>query len=231
MVAILVLSLVLSLSMAFVLVVAMFLSVAFSTDPGPKIGGCQFAPAAAGGWSVRGIRRPSPVESTAKPLRPRTVPSPPDQCHVESDLRFPILVTPPEALAIANYLRATQSPEDYTAIASRARQNAIDADRSPFCPLLGGEGVCAAFAVRPIWCQTCALCQARASEDFSESFDETVSHVNQEIEQGLSAGLRLAELDGTPYELNRALVVAMTVPDAAGLWGHGGDLFRSCHPC
>jgi len=241
--AIVILSLVFAVLVTMGVCVAMFLSVAFPAQTVSTTGASRFSPNATANLRGGGTRQPSARGFSAAQRNLPTAwisPRADDRCPIEGRVREVIPVTAPEVFAIAEYVRATRSAAESARIALRARRN-VDvmaagqsADtETPLssCPLLETDGTCAAFSVRPIWCQTCALCQAAKKQSSSESLDGVRRSAEQDPKRGLSAGLRLAELDGSQYELNDALATVLAIPDAAEQWGRGDDVFRNCSTC
>lgn len=196
-------------------------------DEGTQGARCQLAQTDSGG-STSAKRCSTEATGPAEYHAPK--------CRFKGNDRSPISVTPPEAVAIADYLRATRSPESCKKIAARTQWNSesmaargrnLGANEALPCSLLEADGTCMAFSVRPISCRTCAVRHEQDNRRFIESSDVT-AEAEREAEQGLSQGLRAAGLDGNRYELNGILAVALEIPDAAQQWGHGEDIFRHC---
>ncbi|MFQ5730529.1 MAG: YkgJ family cysteine cluster protein [Planctomycetaceae bacterium] len=169
----------------------------------------------------------------------------PANCHAR------IAVTPPEVLGIADYLRKSTPPDELHRIHDRAAANcrqfaAMDRRQSAGedvrCPLLDDRDACRAFPARPIRCRGwCPAAEAAEDTSSRSIFDqklvdphefESRSHVVvQGAEFGFRSGLKASGLDGSLYELNSALVVALDVPDAAERWAAGSPVFRNCDTC
>ena len=156
-------------------------------------------------------------------------------CHSE------IVVTPPEVLGIADYLRQNRPPDELRRVKERAAANCRrlavtdrtqSAGEDVCCPLMDGRDACCAFPVRPI------RCRGRDVSPIS-NFDrkpldpheyESRSHVVvQGAEFGFCSGLKASGLDGNLYELNSALVAVLDAPDAAERWAKGESIFPNCN--
>lgn len=138
-----------------------------------------------------------------------------------------IPVTPPEALAIADHLRRTQSAQQIDGILAIAVAQAAELAQHPGtanppgCALLAGDGHCLAGPVRPVACSTSSEIAVGASES---ALPATASPATE----GLYQGLRLAGLDMTTYELNGAVAVALSAADAAERWQRHEPVFAGC---
>lgn len=139
-----------------------------------------------------------------------------------------IPVTPPEALAIADYLRHTQSTQQLdetllTAVTQAGELAEHPATASPpGCALLAGDGHCLAGPVRPAACHV-GLPEANALSGAAEPPGEASPQC-----EALLQGLRLSRLDMNPYELNGALAVALAMSDAADRWQRHEPIFSGC---
>jgi Fe-S-cluster containining protein len=163
------------------------------------------------------------------------------QCDHSS--RNKISVSVPETLAIVESLRARLSQRELKKIRNRAQKNAEwlavkeQSDNSliaTVCPLLSHDGCCISYESRPVFCRGhCTNCvgnnggPAAAIEQPEVAF---AAAVGQGITDGLTEGLTAAGLDGQLYELNRALVGVLDVPDAAARWTRGEVVLESCSP-
>ena len=169
---------------------------------------------------------------------PWTLRGPLAQCERFS--RDVISVSLPETLAIVETLRARLSGRELKKIRDRAQKNkewlAVkdQSDNSPIatvCPLLLHDGCCITYESRPVFCRgRCTNCIG--NEDGlgteNERPDATfAAAVGQGITAGLTEGLTTAGLDGRLYELNRALVGVLDVPDAAARWARGEVLLET----
>lgn len=70
----------------------------------------------------------------------------------------------------------------------------------------------------------------RAREDDGRAKWAHASVVAEGIEQGWQRAMHEAGLDGSLYELNSALAVALRTPDAEARWLDGEDVFAVCEP-
>jgi len=105
------------------------------------------------------------------------------------------------------------------------------------CQLLLGDGCCAVFDARPVHCRGWCLVKGGEcgsdvlTKNHATAVDASAHTVGRGAEAGLSQGLESAGLDGTVYELNSALVVALDTPSAADRWAHGASDFEHCERC
>jgi Fe-S-cluster containining protein len=161
--------------------------------------------------------------------------------HCDRSSRDTISVSVPETLAIVESLRARLSQRELKKIRNRAQKNAEwlavkeQSDNSliaTVCPLLSHDGCCISYESRPVFCRGhCTNCvgnncgPAAAIEQPEVAF---AAAVGQGITDGLTEGLTAAGLDGQRYELNRALVGVLDVPNAAARWARGEAVLESC---
>lgn len=96
------------------------------------------------------------------------------------------------------------------------------------CPLMTSDGHCLTHGVRPLQCRAwCKLCDSDGANCLLA--DEANAHtVSQGVRQGLGAALDDAGLDSRAFELNGALAVALTQPEAALQWAVGETVFEGC---
>jgi hypothetical protein len=131
-------------------------------------------------------------------------------------------VTPPEALAIADYLETHCTLEEISQIRQSAESNTQQAacpgmnECNWSCPLRAADGRCMVAPVRP------AACHAATCVGAAQPADEPA------LEAGMCQGLRLAGLDAQSYELNSALAVALADSSAATRWRDGENVFAEC---
>lgn len=152
-----------------------------------------------------------------------------------------IRVTVPETLAIVDELRQNASSRDLWRVRDRARRNVEQRSRdstgagaATLCPLLSDDHRCAVFAARPLYCRgrcrpNCNQTEESRTTTESESPQRFAAAFGDGISSGLSQGLTKAGLDGRSYELNRALIQALDVPDAAERWLRGEPVFEACN--
>ena len=150
-----------------------------------------------------------------------------------------IYVSVPETLAIVEELQQNASSHELRRVRNRARRNVrrmaeaeAGTSAAAICPLLSENQRCAIYAARPLYCRgrCCPNCDLpgddgsaavnAAPQTFAATFGEGLS-------EGLSQGLTNAGLDGRQYELNRALVKALSVPDAGERWLRGEAVFET----
>jgi hypothetical protein len=156
-------------------------------------------------------------------------------------------VTAVEVLAIAANLRAGHSRREQQHIHDLAQANAREiaaqegTDSQPPlpCPLQGDHQICCVYAARPLHCRplhAIAVAQSMSArkvcfpgpevdQPAGDGHERTVA---EGIEDGLARGLKAAGFDEHTYELNSALAKALEVPDAAGRWARGENVFESC---
>jgi len=148
-------------------------------------------------------------------------------------------VTPPEAIALADWLRAKLTPEELQELIEDVtlcdEWIGNGATMSP-CALQGDDQICMAYEAQPFACRPTlsTLLAAQLREEsgvpesvrgFTDAHAETVAHG---MRDGLREGLERAGLDATTYELHSALRRALSRPDAAEAWARGEDLFERC---
>ena len=150
-----------------------------------------------------------------------------------------IYVTVPETLAIVDELQHNAMPYELRRVRNRARRNVrrlaeaeAGASAATICPLLAENQHCAIYAARPLYCRgrCCPNCDQPADDRSAagNSPQAFAATLGEGISEGLSQGLTNAGLDGRQYELNRALVKALSVPDAGERWLRGEAVFESC---
>jgi Fe-S-cluster containining protein len=155
-------------------------------------------------------------------------------------------VTPLEALIAAEYLQQSCNAAQLAAIRERLGENAArraamtTAERRNVrlrCGLLGDDGLCQAYAARPLVCAgvfslSRTACETAAtSPNLAEQaipLDRPVKAWMMGLSGGLQRALVEAGLDGNLYELNSAVLCALETPDAARRWLAGEDVFADC---
>ena len=163
----------------------------------------------------------------------------PGCCHAR------VSVTPLEAIAIAGDVRDRQSPAQAVLVRQRAEENiaktaALDdvqyAASMTWCPLLAADLTCSVYHARPIVCRAwhslsreqCRECYFSNHVTCAIPLDQHAYTVGQGARAGLAAGLNSAGVDGREYELNSALLAALTGGDVAQRWLSGAGVFDDC---
>jgi Fe-S-cluster containining protein len=155
----------------------------------------------------------------------------------------PVLVSAPEAIALATHLRKTRTPQELEALrervaAAHARVRDLDVDAraeaKEACPLLDTErGVCTAYEARPTACRAYNSCdRSRCAEAFDAGLASPTLPSNPILFRATHAsgfGLMVAtELRGRetgPYELVHALDTALADADIERRWAAGETVF------
>jgi len=145
-----------------------------------------------------------------------------------------VVVTAPEAFYVAAYLRSR--PEMAAAVAAVARDTATltleeRLGRNIFCPMLS-EAICSIYATRPLGCrgfvstslEACLAAFVRGEAPDIPMPNDSIS-VLYACRMLLMASLRLAGLKDGVYEMNSAVAMALSAPDAEAQWLAGKDLF------
>lgn len=158
-------------------------------------------------------------------------------CHTR------VTATGPEILVLADFLRTLDDPGIPAEVAAaRAATSGFDdtqraALRRP-CPILGADGRCRAYAVRPLACRLyfskdAAVCAALAEGWAPDAPLETVAGAHRLHAHLLADMLDALERAGHPpatYELNSALDRALAAPDATASWLGGESVFEGAAP-
>jgi len=150
-------------------------------------------------------------------------------------------VTPPEAIAIAAYIRKHRSAAEQERILALAEANArtiaarVPGTGNPLphpCALQGSDHVCCVYSERPLRCRplhAVAIARDLANSAVGPSPSPVgPGHENavaEGIEIGMVRAMKASGVDGRTYELNAALATAMKMPDAAERWAKGESLF------
>lgn len=158
---------------------------------------------------------------------------------------IPVAVTPPEALAIAQYLREHASGQALTALRNRLADHARriarlsssgHAEARIPCALLR-DGQCSVYDVRPIRCRRWNSIDRMACEVGFHDAHAAVVPVDPyayaaggSVQIGLQEGSTQHGLDGTWYEFHSAVWCALEVDDAAVRWVRGEAVFADCTP-
>ncbi len=145
-----------------------------------------------------------------------------------------VVVTAPEAFYVAAQLR--KRPATAAAVADVAREagNLTLEERlgkNIFCPLLS-DAICSIYAARPLGCrgfvstnlEACIAAFTRGETPNIPMPNDSIS-VLYACRMLLLAALRLAGLRDGVYEMNSAVAVALSAPDAEAQWLAGKDLF------
>ena len=157
----------------------------------------------------------------------------------------PVDITPPEAFAIAAYLRTTLTPAaseaTYARIVAHADRisglsYAEHAQARIPCALLV-NGRCAVYPCRPFACRAWnSTSAARCETIFTHgnpvtmlpSLDMPTYEAVWDVARGMTDGLQQSRLDGKSYELHSSLQRVLTTPEAAPRWAQGEDVFAGC---
>jgi hypothetical protein len=156
-------------------------------------------------------------------------------------------VTPLEALAVADFLRANVAEPHLAGIRQRLRGNAEARSRMTpeqlrrvklTCAFLSEDGRCGVYPARPLACAGAFSMSRQACHTAAEN---PASPASQRVPldphtkcwtMGVSGGLQRAlvdvGLDGNLYELSSIVLRALEVPDAAQRWLRREDVFQSC---
>lgn len=194
---------------------------------------------------------PATVADTARDFALRVIETSPD--HGKHDCKAgcaycchtAVTIAVPEAVRIADYLRATLTTDELAAFRARFALNAKTAaamsreayisQRVP-CGLLTSDMTCCAHPVRPIACAgflstSVAKCEAlfRGDAGADPSPNDPYAWVaGLGVSYGLKQACAEAGLDGEFYELHHALLRALDVPDAGARWAKGEDVLAGC---
>jgi Fe-S-cluster containining protein len=154
-------------------------------------------------------------------------------------------VTPLEALAMASYLQETCDEAELHRLKLQLEANAMQRTQwregtstgaIPACAFLGEDGLCQAYAARPLVCAgvfsfsraACQISQPGPSET-NVPLDRTAKAWTLGISGGLQQALVAAGLDGNIYELHSIVLRALEVENAFDRWLKGEDIFAGCH--
>ncbi|RCS54362.1 hypothetical protein DTL42_04240 [Bremerella cremea] len=155
--------------------------------------------------------------------------------------------TPIEAIAVSEYLKAYLDADALFAVKNRltrvtklriAQQNAQAPQRPLACGMLGTDGKCMVYPVRPVICSgvfslnqnECFKAEREANAgDFSQSIplDKFALQATGGISGSLQRVLVEHGLDGNLYELSSAVLVALQVPDCLTHYLNQEDIFKN----
>lgn len=151
----------------------------------------------------------------------------------------------PEIARIVDHAEKTFPPEVLDRVRTRARENAQQTHGKPIlhyplrlpCALLGDDGNCLAYGVRPV---TCRNEHSTDAEQCKAGHDSQKLGVDVPIDRifalqaaggmvvvGAAQGVQRATGDAEPYELQEALHIGLSTPDAVDRWLAGEDAFAS----
>ena len=141
---------------------------------------------------------------------------------------------PPDIFAVARHLSARGRIEIDRVIAAEAVTHGQDLDRRMAtrdpCALLNGD-VCGVYAKRPISCRSFNSLSVEACRIFYEGGPDNIPALEMPkilraaVQQAMFAALRNLGLADISYELNHAVVVALSTEDAESRWLAGEDVF------
>lgn len=156
-----------------------------------------------------------------------------------------VSVTPPEAILMAEHLRETLALDAFelkrarvAAFSRRVSEMTLEGRaraRVP-CALLGDDGACTIYPVRPLGCRgwtsfnraDCDAALAAGEPGHSGPMDHVAFAAASGVSEGLRQATRAAGLESAHYEFHGALLRAMQQPDAAERWANGEPVFEDC---
>jgi len=143
---------------------------------------------------------------------------------------------PPDIFAVARHLSARGRSEIDRVIAAEAVTHGQNLDRRMAtrdpCALLNGD-VCGVYAKRPISCRSFNSLSVEACRTFYEGGPDNIPALEMPkilraaVQQAMFAALRNLGLADISYELNHAVVVALSTEDAESRWLAGEDVFAT----
>lgn len=146
-----------------------------------------------------------------------------------------VAITAPEAFALAARVRKggadaiAQFREGATAVAGKSASERLGA-KLP-CPLLGGDGACTVYAVRPLACRRVVALDLKPCLEEFEGQDgdiEVPAHYNTHAANvlvALAAALAGARQPFAHYEFSSAVLRVLDTIDAEARWRGGDDVF------
>ena len=158
-------------------------------------------------------------------------------CHMQVE------VLPPEAFALAEWLRRHRTPRELARVqqklednARRTRELGAEGRRRANipCALLGEDGACTAYEARPAQCRrfhstNLSACEASYREPSNDAIQSPahplVAHNAQVVVTLAQHGLRARGLDATPADMNLALATALGDARAWRRWRDGKKAF------
>ena len=143
---------------------------------------------------------------------------------------------PPDIFAVAKYVSARGRLEIDRVIVAEAITHGQDLDRRMAtrdpCALLNGDA-CGVYAKRPIPCRAFNSRSVEACRIFYEGGPDNIPALEMPkllraaVQQAMFAALRNLGIADISYELNHAVVVALTTENAESRWLAGEDVFAA----
>jgi Fe-S-cluster containining protein len=154
-------------------------------------------------------------------------------------------VHPFDAIGVAQQLQRTLSPEQRAAVEDRLRDRVrrkrtmAEEDRQRAnipCALLADDNTCSVYETRPLACrgynslsvQQCEQAYLNPAAPNRTPFDYHARIWTASVADGMRDALEEKGIDAKRYELNSAVLCALTTPDVATKWLAGQDVFRDC---
>ena len=156
-----------------------------------------------------------------------------------------VSITPPEALFIAERLRATRSADELAAARARIAATAAQVEhltieerahaRVP-CALLSAEGACSIHEFRPLGCrgwtsfskESCDAALGEARPGHGGPQDRALHAAASAASEAIGWALREERMHAGNYEFHGGLLRAIDTPDAAQRWADDEDVFAGC---
>jgi len=156
-------------------------------------------------------------------------------CHVHVD------ATVPEILAIVSHLERSQRPAALGALGERlaARAGLVErmSDEARWeakipCALLGDDGRCSIYAVRPLRCRAFHSCSVEACREAFQGIRDAepvraplLERALDAVEEGYDRALVRAGLSAEGYRLEIGLLIALEDPTVGERWRAGEPVF------